>query len=105
MKKLNLHHLLLLPALYLATGCSSPAVLDSASETKTEARASEWPRGVSYEIFVQSFCDSDNDGIGDIKGMTSKLDYLAELGIEGIWLMPMSPSPSYHKYDVTDYYG
>jgi glycosidase len=101
MKKLNLHHLLLVPALYLATGCSSPAKLDS----QPEAKASEWPRGVSYEIFVQSFCDSDNDGIGDIKGMTSKLDYLADLGIEGIWLMPMSPSPSYHKYDVTDYYG
>ena len=101
MKKLNLHQLLLIPALYLATGCSTPAKLDS----PPEAKASKWPRGVTYEIFVQSFCDSDNDGIGDIKGMTSKLDYLADLGIEGIWLMPMSPSPSYHKYDVTDYYG
>lgn len=105
MKKRNLHYLLLLPALYLATGCSTPTVVDSESGTTTEAKASEWPRSVSYEIFVQSFCDSDNDGIGDIKGMTSKLDYLAELGIEGIWLMPMSPSPSYHKYDVTDYTG
>lgn len=64
-----------------------------------------WPNGVIYEIFVQSFADSNGDGIGDINGMTSKLDYLQELGIKGIWLMPMSPSPSYHKYDVTDYYG
>ncbi|MHC2990972.1 alpha-amylase [Pontibacter sp. HJ8] len=101
MKKLKLHLLLLLPALYLAAGCSTPSKLDN----PPAAKASEWPRGVTYEIFVQSFCDSNNDGIGDIKGMTSKLDYLAGLGIEGVWLMPMSPSPSYHKYDVTDYYG
>lgn len=65
---------------------------------------SEWPRGVTYEIFVQSFADSDGDGIGDIKGMTSKLDYLEDLGVEGIWLMPINPSTSYHKYDVTNYY-
>lgn len=64
-----------------------------------------WPNGVMYEIFVQSFADSDVDGIGDIPGMTSKLDYLSNLGVEGVWLMPINPSPSYHKYDVTDYYG
>ncbi len=61
--------------------------------------------GVMYEIFVQSFADSNGDGIGDFNGMTAKLDYLQELGIQGIWLMPISPSPSYHKYDVTDYYN
>ncbi|HLA56568.1 MAG TPA: alpha-amylase family glycosyl hydrolase [Flavobacterium sp.] len=69
------------------------------------ANASKWPRGITYEIFVASFADSNGDGIGDINGMTAKLDYLAALGVEGIWLMPMNPSPSYHKYDVTDYYG
>jgi glycosidase len=63
----------------------------------------EWPNAVMYEIFIQSFADSDGDGIGDIKGMTGKLDYLQDLGIKGIWLMPIMPSPSYHKYDVTDY--
>jgi alpha-amylase len=72
---------------------------------QTTPRVSAWPRGVTYEIYVQSFADSDGDGKGDIKGMTSKLDYLKDLGVEGVWLMPMSPSPSYHKYDVTDYYG
>ena len=64
-----------------------------------------------YEIFPYSFCDSDGNGIGDFKGITSKLDYLNDgnaettddLGIEGIWLMPIMPSPSYHKYNVTDY--
>ena len=68
-------------------------------------RVSAWPRGVTYEIFVQSFADSNGDGKGDIKGMTSKLDYLQYLGVEGVWLMPINPSPSYHKYDVSDYYA
>ena len=58
-----------------------------------------------YEIFVYSFCDSDGDGIGDIPGVISRLDYLQELGITGIWLMPINPSQSYHKYDVADYYA
>ncbi|MFC5469577.1 alpha-amylase family glycosyl hydrolase [Cohnella suwonensis] len=58
-----------------------------------------------YEIFVRSFADSDGDGIGDLNGVTSKLDYLEELGVDGLWLMPIQPSPSYHGYDVTDYYG
>jgi glycosidase len=57
-----------------------------------------------YEIFVLSFYDSDGDGVGDIKGIISKLDYIQEMGFNGIWLMPIMPSPSYHKYDVTDYY-
>ncbi len=65
---------------------------------------SSYPATVFYEIFVRAFYDSNGDGIGDINGMTSKLDYLQDLGIEGIWLMPIHPSPSYHGYDVTDYY-
>lgn len=73
--------------------------------SESDYQQDPWPFGVTYEIFVQSFADSDNDGIGDIQGMTAKLDYLEELGIQGVWLMPISPSPSYHKYDVTDYYG
>ena len=61
--------------------------------------------GVHYEIFVRSFADSNGDGIGDLDGVTNKLDYLKDLGVSAIWLMPISPSPTYHKYDVTDYYG
>jgi glycosidase len=70
-----------------------------------------WNQIVFYEIFVRSFYDSDGDGIGDFKGLTEKLDYLndgdpntiTDLGINGIWLMPIFPSPSYHGYDVIDY--
>ncbi len=64
-----------------------------------------WPHGVYYEVFVHSFCDSNQDGIGDINGLMTKLDYIQDLGVNGIWLMPIMPSPSYHKYDVTDYKG
>lgn len=64
-----------------------------------------------YEVFVYSFYDSDKDGIGDLKGLTEKLDYIndgddttdADLGCNEIWLMPIMPSTTYHKYDVTDY--
>ncbi|RPJ28574.1 MAG: DUF3459 domain-containing protein [Chloroflexi bacterium] len=64
-----------------------------------------WNEAVFYEIFVRSFRDSNGDGIGDFNGITEKLDYLQGLGIKGIWLMPINPSPSYHGYDVTDYYA
>ncbi|HBP39042.1 MAG TPA: alpha amylase [Clostridiales bacterium] len=59
-----------------------------------------------YEIFVRSYYDSDGDLLGDLAGVTAKLDYIAaDLGADGIWLMPVMPSPTYHKYDVTDYYS
>ncbi len=61
------------------------------------------PGAVYYEIFVRSFSDSNGDGIGDIPGIIQKLDYLKELGIKGIWLTPVHPSPTYHKYDVMNY--
>ena len=72
-----------------------------------------WNNTIFYEIFVRSFYDSDDDGTGDIGGLIEKLDYLndgdpattTDLGITGIWLMPISPSPSSHGYDVTDYRG
>ncbi len=60
---------------------------------------------VYYSVFVQSFYDSNGDGIGDIQGLISKLDYIKDLGVGGIWLLPVHPSPSYHKYDVIDYLG
>lgn len=70
-----------------------------------------WNDRVFYEIFVRSFQDSDGDGNGDLQGIISKLDYLndgdpntdTDLGITGIWLMPIMQSPTYHGYDVIDY--
>ncbi len=66
-----------------------------------------------YQIFVGSFSDSNGDGIGDLRGIIERFDYLNDgdpnsglsLGVEGIWLTPIFDSPSYHKYDVTDYYA
>ncbi|MCX6047229.1 MAG: alpha-amylase family glycosyl hydrolase, partial [Chloroflexi bacterium] len=71
-----------------------------------------WNEATFYEVFVRSFYDSNGDGIGDLNGLTQKLDYLndgnpnttTDLGINALWLMPIHPSPSYHGYDVTDYY-
>ena len=60
--------------------------------------------GVTYEIFVGSFRDSDGDGIGDLQGIIDALDYIESLGVDRIWLTPVHPSISYHKYDVLDYY-
>ena len=57
-----------------------------------------------YQILVRSFADSDGDGIGDFKGIEDKLDYLSDLGITGLWLMPINTAASYHGYDVIDYY-
>ncbi|NNF68765.1 MAG: alpha-amylase, partial [Acidimicrobiia bacterium] len=70
-----------------------------------------WNDRVFYEVFVRSFNDSDGDGIGDLQGVIDKLDYLNDgdpsttddLGVTGIWLMPVFQSPSYHGYDVIDY--
>ncbi|MBR6113766.1 MAG: alpha-amylase [Oscillospiraceae bacterium] len=59
----------------------------------------------TYEIFVYSFCDSNGDGIGDINGIRSKLDYITDLGFNALWLTPIHPSSTYHKYDVDDYYA
>jgi alpha-amylase len=58
-----------------------------------------------YEIFTQSFSDSNGDGIGDLNGVRSKLDYISSLGADAIWLTPIFESPSYHGYDVSDYFN
>jgi glycosidase len=76
-------------------------------------QAAPWQAGeVCYEVFVRSFQDSDGDGIGDLNGLTERLDYLndgdpsthTDLGVSCVWLMPVARSGSYHGYDVIDYY-
>lgn len=65
-----------------------------------------WQETVFYEIYMPSFCDGNGDGIGDFPGITSKLDYLEELGIGGIWLTPFYLSPKIDNgYDISDYYA
>jgi alpha-amylase len=96
-------------AVVFLTGCTTPESEQPNKVVQIETiehneLITSFPNTVFYEIFVRAFYDSTGDGIGDINGMTAKLDYLQELGIEGIWLMPIHPSPSYHGYDVTDYY-
>ncbi|HUI74689.1 MAG TPA: alpha-glucosidase [Candidatus Acidoferrum sp.] len=63
-----------------------------------------WQDAVFYEVYPRSFADSDNNGIGDLRGITSKLDYLKELGVNAIWITPCFPSPQVDfGYDVSDY--
>jgi maltose alpha-D-glucosyltransferase/alpha-amylase len=64
-----------------------------------------WYRdAVIYQLHVKSFCDSNDDGIGDFKGLMQKLDYIAELGVDTIWLLPFYPSPRRDDgYDISDY--
>ncbi len=66
-----------------------------------------WNDTVFYEIFVRSFYDSNGDGIGDFNGVTEKLDYLKDLGITGLWLMPIHPSPppGSYGYNASDFYS
>lgn len=58
---------------------------------------------ITYQTLVYSFADSNNDGWGDFRGLTDKLDYLNEMGVNAIWLSPIHPAMSYHGYDVKDY--
>lgn len=65
-----------------------------------------WQHGAFMEVFVRSYQDSDGDGIGDLKGLTSRLDYLQDLGVRGLWLMPVTASQDHdHGYAVVDYRG
>jgi glycosidase len=75
----------------------------SSDRAPTTAGGAWYANAVFYEVFVRSFQDSNNDGIGDFKGLSSRLDDLKALGVNALWLMPINPSPSYHGYDVTDY--
>ena len=63
-----------------------------------------WQHAVFYEIYPRSFADSNNDGIGDLNGITSKMSYLHELGVDAIWITPCYPSPQVDfGYDISDY--
>ncbi|TFC11876.1 alpha-glucosidase [Cryobacterium algoritolerans] len=70
----------------------------------TAAQAPWWTRAVVYQVYPRSFADSDGDGIGDLGGIRGRLDYLAELGVDALWLSPVYPSPQHDNgYDISDY--
>ena len=77
---------------------------ESQSFTAKDGVIDEQEGDVYYEIFVRAFRDSDGDHIGDFKGIEEQIPYLADLGITGIWLMPITDSSSQHGYDVRNYY-
>jgi alpha-amylase len=94
-------------------GYLAAILVGSAAPARAQWSPPLWTRGATcYEVFVRSFYDSNGDGIGDIPGLIAKLDYINDgnpssqrsLGARCIWLMPVAESPSYHGYDVTDYY-
>ncbi len=65
-----------------------------------------WQTGVIYQVYPRSFQDTNGDGVGDLKGIVERLPYLAELGVDAIWLSPIFPSPmADFGYDISDYTG
>jgi glycosidase len=65
-----------------------------------------WKTAVVYCLDVETFLDWDGDGTGDLKGLAQRIDYLAELGVKCLWLMPFYPTPDRDDgYDITDFYG
>jgi alpha-glucosidase len=65
-----------------------------------------WQSGIIYQIYPRSFQDASGDGIGDLAGIRRRLSYLAELGVDAVWLSPIFPSPmADFGYDVSDYTG
>ncbi len=75
------------------------------AQTNTQAQPTNWYKDAAfYEVYIRSFKDSNHDGIGDINGITSKLDYLKDLGVDAVWITPCFPSPQVDfGYDVSDY--
>lgn len=105
--------LVLAYCLCLLAGCGPSSQQGSEPPAQQAADPTDDNYRVFYQIFVGSFSDSDGDGIGDLRGIINRLDYLNDgdvnsgddLGVQGIWLSPIFQSPSYHKYDVQDYYS
>jgi len=102
-----------LVALAALAACTARTPPPAPSVARSATSAPVWTRGgVCYEVFVRSFYDSNGDGVGDLRGLIQKLDYINDgnaassrsLGASCIWLMPVAASPSYHGYDVSDYY-
>src|SRR6516165_6080983 len=94
---------LVLHVLFLVTVAGIPS--QASAQKKVDAEGHEWwQHAVFYEIYPRSFADSNNDGVGDLNGITSKVGYLHDLGVDAIWITPCFPSPQVDfGYDVSDY--
>ena len=94
---------ILLSVALLALG-ASPASAQGGGAAADGVTHAWWQDAVFYEVYPRSFADSNNDGIGDLRGITQKLDYLKDLGVNAIWITPCFPSPQVDfGYDVSDY--
>lgn len=105
---------LLSSLLLLSTSCQQNAAADPSGSAVSFPQMHEFNSSLketavddayrnTYEVFLHSYYDSDHDGIGDLKGLQTKLDEIRDMGFTEIWLMPVCPSDTYHKYDVKDY--
>ena len=98
------------PAPEASKPVSAAVTVQKASEQKTSQTQTAavtkpwWQDAVFYQIWPRSFADSNGDGTGDFNGITQKLPYLADLGVDALWLTPMFEAPSYHGYDFTEFY-
>ena len=94
----------LLAALTASTASSAAPVAGAPADPVEAHVQPRWHKSVVYQIYPRSFCDTNGDGIGDLKGITSKLDYLQALGVEVVWLSPVYQSPNDDNgYDISDY--
>lgn len=96
-----------LAALLVALSCIKMPESGSNNNSGTDpvVQTGDKLANITYQLLIYSFCDSDGDGVGDFKGIQSKLDYLDGLGVTALWLSPAHPTSSYHAYDVNDYYS
>ena len=94
----------LLSRFIIASFFLSVTILSNAQNTTDSTQAKWWKEAIVYQIYPRSFKDSDGDGVGDLKGIISQLDYLKSLGITAVWLNPIYASPNDDNgYDVSDY--
>jgi oligo-1,6-glucosidase len=95
---------LIMPACMAVTmlmSCKSP---ETKKETETPLNKKWWKEAVVYQLYPRSFKDSDGDGVGDLKGIIEKLDYIKSLGVDVVWLNPIYSSPNDDMgYDISDY--
>jgi alpha-glucosidase len=89
----------------LATQSSRPGRSDQVTlETPEHTSEPWWADAVGYQVYISSFADADGNGLGDVPGLTSRLDHLVELGVTALWITPFFPSPQHDNgYDVSDY--